>query len=242
MSAERALALASETEHPHSAFVWWAAIAVPAARGDWTAADAYARRAAAEPIDATDRTVAVGMTLALAAAARGDAEAVLAALEPVAALSPNPALDEPGFWPWQDLYADALVAVGRAAEADAFLRAHEALAAERGRSSPIAKLARVRGRVEATLGRREPATAAFTRALEHIEPLGMPYEEALIRFAHGQFLRRNGRRRAAADELTRARDTLARPRRTPGARALRARAGDLRPHAGQAQSAARGPT
>ena len=208
VSAERAMALASEAEHPHSAFVWWAAIAVPAARGDWAAADAYARMAAAEPIEATDRTVPLGMTSALVATARGDAEAVLAALEPVAALSPNPGIDEPGFWPWHDLYGDALVALGRAAEADAFLRPHEALAAERGRAAPIAKLARVRGRVEATLGRREQATAAFKRALEHMEPLGMPYEQALIEYAHGQFLRRNGRRRAAADVLTRARDTF----------------------------------
>ena len=209
VSAERAMALASETEHPHSAFVWWAAIAVPAARGDWAAADTYARMAAAEPIEATDRTVPLGMTRALAASARGDAEAVLAALEPVAALSPNPGIDEPGFWPWHDLYGDALVALGRAAEADAFLRPHEARAAERDRPGPIAKLARVRGRVEATLGRREQATAAFKRALEHVEPLGLPYEQALIQYAHGQFLRRNGRRRAAADELTRARDALA---------------------------------
>ena len=208
VSAERAMALASDAEHPHSAFVWWAAIAVPAARGDWAAADAYARMAAAEPIEATDRTVPLGMTRALVATARGDAEAVLAALEPVAALSPNPGIDEPGFWPWHHLYGDALVAVGRAADADAFLRPHEALAAERGRAAPIAKLARVRGRAEATLGRREQATAAFKHALEQIEPLGMPYEQALIEYAHGQFLRRNGRRRAAADVLTRARDVF----------------------------------
>jgi DNA-binding CsgD family transcriptional regulator len=209
VSAERALALASEAEHPHGAFVWWSVIAVPAARGDWTTADAYARLAAAEHIDATDRAVAVGMALALVAAARGDAEAVVNALDPVAALSPNPGIDEPGFWPWQDLYADALVALGRTADADAFLRPHEALAEQRGRPSMIAKLARVRGRVEAALGRREQAATAFKRALEHIEPLAMPYEEALIRYANGQFLRRNGRRRAAAEELTRARDALA---------------------------------
>jgi len=208
VSAERAMALAAEAEHPHAAFVWWAVVAVPAARGDWETADAYARRAAAEPIDATDRTVPLGMTLALVAAARGDPEAVLAALEPVAALSPNPGVDEPGFWPWQGLYGEALVALNRVAEADAFLRPHEALASERGRASMIAKLARVRGRVEAALGRRDPAAAAFERALEHIEPLGMPYEQALIQFAHGQFLRRNGRRRAASEELGRAREAL----------------------------------
>jgi DNA-binding CsgD family transcriptional regulator/tetratricopeptide (TPR) repeat protein len=209
VSAERAQALASAAEHPHSAFVWWAVIAVPAARGDWTTADAYARMAAAEHIDATDRAVPVGMALALVAAARGDADAVFSALDPVAALSPNPALDEPGLWPWQDLYAEALVALGRAGDADTFLRPHEALAEQRGRPSMIAKLARVRGRTEAALGRREQAAKAFKRALEHIEPLGMPYEQALIQFAHGQFLRRNGRRRAADQELACARDTFA---------------------------------
>ena len=209
VSAEQALALVSETEHPHAAFVWWAVICVPAARGDWSTADAYAAHAAAEPRDPVDRRVAVGMALALVASARGDAEAVLAALEPVAALSPNPAVDEPGFWPWQDLYAEALVGVGRAEDADAFLQPHEALAERRGRPSAIAKLARARGRTDAALGRRESAAAAFERALAHIEPLGMPYDRALIEFAHGQFLRRNGRRRAAADQLSRARDTFA---------------------------------
>jgi hypothetical protein len=40
---------------------------------------------------------------------------------------------EPSFWPWQDLYADALVSVRRLAEAAAFLPPHEKLAADRGR-------------------------------------------------------------------------------------------------------------
>jgi DNA-binding CsgD family transcriptional regulator len=202
VAAERAMALAAEAEHPHSAFVWWAAVAVPAARGEWETADAYARAAAAEPVDALDRTVALGMALAEVAAARNEPEQVLAALEPVAALSPNPGIDEPGFWPWQGLYADALVSLDRAAEADRFLRAHEERAQARGRQAMVARLARVRGRIEAACGEREGAEAAFRRALEHVEPLGMPYEHALVHLAYGQFLRRNGRRRAAADQLT----------------------------------------
>jgi ATP/maltotriose-dependent transcriptional regulator MalT len=208
-AGERAMALAAETEHPHGAFACWAAVGVPAARGDWTTAEDLCRRAAAEESDGADPRVAVAMAHATLAAARADAEAVVAALDPIAALGAVPALDEPGFWSWQDLYAEALVAVGRAADADVFLRRHERLAADRGRASAIAKLARVRGRVEAALGRREAAAAAFECAVAHIERVAMPYEEALIRYAHGQFLRRHGRRRAAADELTRARDVLA---------------------------------
>ena len=215
VSAEQALALVSETEHPHAAFVWWSVILVPAARGDWATAEAYAARAAAEARDPVDKRVAVGMALALLASARGDHTAVLAALEPVAELSPNPAVDEPGFWPWQDLYGDALVADGRAEEADRFLAPHERLADERRRPSTIARLARVRGRIEAALGRRDAAAEAFARALEHIEPLDMPYERALVQFAHGQFLRRNGSRRAASEQLTRARETFATLRARP---------------------------
>jgi tetratricopeptide (TPR) repeat protein len=123
-------------------------------------------------VDALDRTVALGMALAEVAAARHEPEQVLAALEPVAALSPNPGIDEPGFWPWQGLYADALVALDRAAEADRFLRVHEERAQARGRQSMVARLARVRGRIEAACGEREGAEAAFRRALEHVEPLG----------------------------------------------------------------------
>ena len=142
------------------AFVWWSVIVVPAARGDWATADAYAARAAAEPRDPVDRRVAVGMALALVASARGDHEAVLAALEPVAELSPNPAVDEPGFWPWQDLYAEALVATGRAEEADRFLRA--ARAARRPPRPPVDDRA-ARARARARRGGARPARAGGGR-------------------------------------------------------------------------------
>ena len=47
---------------------------------------------------------------------------VLSALEPILALPAREAVDEPGVWPWQDLYADALVDLGRLEEAERFLR------------------------------------------------------------------------------------------------------------------------
>ena len=139
--------------------------------------------AAAEPIEATDRTVrARHDARASLATARGDAEAVLAALEPVAALSPNPrhrrarasgrGRTSTPRRSWRS------AAPRRPTRSCGRTRRSRR---ERGRPSTIAKLARVRGRVEAALGRREQATAAFKRALEHIEPLGMPYEQALIR-------------------------------------------------------------
>ena len=231
VSAEQALALVSETEHPHATFVWWSVIVVPAARGDWATADAYAARAAAEPRDPVDRRVAVGMALAHVASARGDHAAVLAALEPVAELSPNPAVDEPGFWPWQDLYAEALVADGRAEEADRFLRS--ARAARRHARPPVDdRPARARARAYRG-GARPPrgggggvrARARADRSARHalrtrahpVRPRPVPAPQ-----------RQPSRRLRAAH--ARARDV----RRAPGAartRALRARARRLRAEA-----------
>ena len=42
---------------------------------------------------------------------------VLRALEPLLAIQPRHGVDEPGFWPWQHLYGDALVSLGRLDEA-----------------------------------------------------------------------------------------------------------------------------
>jgi ATP/maltotriose-dependent transcriptional regulator MalT len=98
------------------------------------------------------------------------------------------------------------VHLGRLEEASAFLGPHESLADQRGRHAPIARLARVRGRLEAARGDIEAAEAAFQRGLRHMQSLPMPFEQALLELAYGQFLRRVGRRRAAAARLGSAQD------------------------------------
>ena len=117
-------------------------------------------------------------------------------------------VDELGFWPWQDLYGDALVGAGRLAHAEAFLTPHEELAAARGRGSMVARLARVRGRLEAARGRVPAAEEAFRRGLVEVQRLPRPFERALLELSYGQVLRRCGRRRAAAKQLEAARDRL----------------------------------
>jgi DNA-binding CsgD family transcriptional regulator len=159
--------------------------------------------------------VAASLARAQLAAAHQDPEAVLRALEPVEVIEPREGIDEPGFWPWQDLYADALVSTGQLTEAAAFLVQHEELAAARGRRSSIAMLARVRGRLEAAAGRSDAAEAAFQRAHAEIEELPLPFPRALIELAHGQALRRQGQRRAAADQLQSAHDRFAELRAEP---------------------------
>jgi DNA-binding CsgD family transcriptional regulator len=215
-SAERAVSLLEESGHEWlRPLARWVAGAVPAARGEWAAAEEHARLGAAQAGDYELMIVAGSLGRAQLAAAQGDPEAVLRALEPVVAIGPRDGLDEPGFWPWQDLYADALVSTGRLEEAAKFLMPHEELAAARGRRSSIAMLARVRGRLEAAAGRPEAAETAFQRALEEVEHVPLPFCRALIELAHGEVLRRQGHRRAAADQLQAAHDRFAELRAEP---------------------------
>ena len=200
--ADQAVAHASQLEDVSARmWAWWAALLVPAARGDDAAVADYARRAAAEPTDAPDRLVAVGIAQAVAAAARADAPAMLTALAPITAIT-SAAVDEPGFWPWQHLYAEALVATDRLDEAEAFLPAHERLAEQRGHATATARLAAVRGRLEAARGHALEAERAFLHALEALEGRDRPFVLAQAQLAYGRFLRRERRRRDAATLLT----------------------------------------
>lgn len=201
--AERAVAVTTESDW---GFVLAMALGisalVPAARGEWDAAEeALAGTAGRYPGDYERSVVSVGMSRARIAEARGEPGAVVAVLEPVRSFPIRDAVDEPGFWAWQDLYAEGLVGVGRAVEADALLRAHEEAADRSGRLSSIARLARARGRVEAALGRPERAEAAFARALEAAHRAPLPFERAKVELAAGRFERRAGHRRRAAELL-----------------------------------------
>jgi DNA-binding CsgD family transcriptional regulator len=134
----------------------------------------------------------------------------VAALDPVRSFPIRDGVDEPGFWAWQDLFAEGLVGVGRANEADQLLSPHEDRAARRGRLSSIARLARARGRVEAACGRPVSAAEAFERALDAAGQVELPFERAKVELAVGGFLRRAGQRRRAVELLTAALGTFER--------------------------------
>jgi DNA-binding CsgD family transcriptional regulator len=209
---ERAVAVNDEADW---GFTWptvvGIAVLVPAARGEWAVAEAALAGAAGRyPAGYERSVVAVAMSRARLAEARGDAAAAVAALEPVRSFPIRDAVDEPGFWAWQDLYAEGLVGIGRAEEAAELLAPHEDRAARRGRLSSVARLARARGRAEAACGRPERAAEAFERALDASATVALPFERAKIELAAGSFLRRAGQRRRAAELLTAALATVER--------------------------------
>jgi len=207
---ERALTVTVEMEHSiFRALAVMAAVAVPAARGAWTTAEAHLRAAPIVADDYEHNMAALGIARAHLAATRGDHAAVLRVTDPLLQITPREGIDEPGCWPWQDLRIDALTGLERFDEAAALLDEHEPRAASHGRQLMIGKLARARGRLQAARGDHDGADGAFAIARQQLADLGAPFEMALVELAWGQALRRRGQRRAASAHLGAARDCFA---------------------------------
>jgi DNA-binding CsgD family transcriptional regulator/tetratricopeptide (TPR) repeat protein len=189
--------------------VHWTGAQVHALRGEPDAAERHLRLGGAGTHDYMVMTVPALLARAHVAEAASDHGAVVRHLAPLATRSPRGGLDEPGFWPWHDLYADALVLTDRLADADAFLTPLEVLARARGHRSAAARLGRVRGRLLGARGEVAAAEEAFSQARAQLDDLPLPYDRARVDLAHGLTLRRAGRRRDAATVLTAARQTFA---------------------------------
>lgn len=144
------------------------------------------------------------------AEAEADYPAVLRALDPIAATLLEAPDRDPGFWPWADVYANALVMTGRHKEADQVLLPLLAAARERGQRSRIGRGELVLGRLHGARGDIEAALGCFERARESFATLPMPVEEARLAFVTGVTLRRAGRRREADEVLRGAREAYGR--------------------------------
>ncbi|WP_425839582.1 AAA family ATPase [Streptomyces fractus] len=205
-AAERLAVVRIELVRP---LVHWTAAQIHALRGDAAAADHHLGEALADVHPYACMLVPSCLARAQVAESRGEYERVVEALTPVVQLDPRGSVDEPGFWPWPDVYANALVMTGRLDEADRFLRPHEQCADARGQRSAQARLGLARGRLTAARGDIDVARGQFDRALARLDGLPLPYDRARVNFAYGQTLRRVGKRREADTVLRNARDAYA---------------------------------
>ncbi|MGW4523943.1 LuxR C-terminal-related transcriptional regulator [Amycolatopsis sp. NPDC004378] len=187
----------------------WTAVAVHALRGQWDTAEALLLHSAPGASDYPIMRLPSHLARAHVAEARADHAGVLRSLHPFTRPAPSSSADEPGHWPWHDMYAHALILLGRLDEAGEFLVPHEKLAAKRDHASARARLAAARGRLHGVRGDVAAATASFDEALERIATLPLRYDQARINFGYGQTLRRLGRRARADVALTAARDGFA---------------------------------
>ncbi len=189
--------------------VWTLALAHAAAtfplagRGDWQAAQAHADSAAeaAQALGDMASVLWAAMAQARLAHARADYQNVVAALHRFTALAGASGVEEPGIQPWRELYAEALVHLGRLEEAAAALAPLEERAAQRRLHSALAGAARVRGLLAAAQGRTDEAEAAFVEGQAHAENTDARFAQAQLEAAYGSLLRRLGRRRAAGERL-----------------------------------------
>lgn len=186
----------------------WTGVQVHALRGEWELAEAELRRIDAGRQEYEIMQVPACLARAHLAEARADYRAVLRALRPLTAPWAR-AVDEPGQWPWADVYANALVLEGHLEEAESFLTEHEARARSRGHRSTRARLGYARGRLLGAQGDVDGARTAFEESLSLLEDLPLRYDRARVNFAYGQTLRRAGRRRDADPVISTARELFA---------------------------------
>ncbi|MGO4596313.1 LuxR C-terminal-related transcriptional regulator [Terrabacter sp. 2RAF25] len=184
----------------------WTRTQVHALRGDWVAAENSARAGESGARGYEVMRVPAALGRAALSEARADYAGVVRALSPLTEPWARGWIDAPGFWPWPDVHANALVLVGRAEDADAFLRLHEDRAEATAHDSASARLAYARGRWHGSRGDLDAARACFERALALLAPLPLAYDRARVHFAFGQTLRRAGRRAEADAVLATARE------------------------------------
>lgn len=184
----------------------WTRSQIFALRGDWEAAERSLRTGDAGSRDYEIMRVPAALARAALSEARADYPAVVRALAPLTQPWARDWVNQPGHWPWADVYANALVLVGRSEEADEFLGHHEQAATALGHASSTARLAYARGRWHGLRGDLDAARDSFEKALELLEPLPLRYDRARVQFAFGQTLRRAGRRAEADAVISSARD------------------------------------
>lgn len=184
----------------------WTAAQISALRGDVAAATSAARAAAAAAGDYAIMAIPTVLARAQIAEAEADYPRVRLIAEPLIRMAPGTSLQEPGYWPWPDLLANAMVLDGALGEADAFLQPHEQRARARRHRSAQARLGYARGRLHGALGDIHAARRSFEESLDLLSGLPLRYDTARVTFAFGQTLRRAGKRRQADSVIGTARE------------------------------------
>jgi DNA-binding CsgD family transcriptional regulator len=211
--AEAAVSAAAEAAHGWFLAEACAMAALPlTARGEWEAAEAQARAAvqAARRVGYGHGSLWAIVARARLAHARGEPDRVVHTLQPLLRFVAADGVDHPGLHPWRELLGLALLALGRTEEASEHAAALEDQAQRLARRSALARALRLRGLLEAAAGRQKGAVELLEHALTTLGPLPLPLDRALIEADLGACLRRVGHRRAAADRLRTADQTLAR--------------------------------
>lgn len=116
---------------------------------------------------------------------------------------------QPGFWPWEDVYAQTLVSAGHVDEADAVISAAEDRYSDSGIVSLRAKNLVPRASIQIQRGMTRAGVQSLEDAVDAITGMNLPAYEARILFEFGSVLRRIGRRSRAEEFFSRAEEVFA---------------------------------
>jgi DNA-binding CsgD family transcriptional regulator/tetratricopeptide (TPR) repeat protein len=198
---DRAASLVDDMEQSWLAsFVHGLSVLVPAGRGEWDTAEGHL----AVGWEAASQHPTVAQTAYLTnagvhlAACQQNWGLVLERARPLLD-HPGPGT-EPGIFTWPVHFADALVQLHRWDDAQEILDEFTQTARQRRRSSRIAGLARVRANLAVAQNDRATARTAYQEALTVGAGMdALEHATAVTQF--GQFLRRRGERKSAAQQL-----------------------------------------
>ncbi|MDO5669986.1 MAG: LuxR C-terminal-related transcriptional regulator [Corynebacterium sp.] len=187
----------------------WTGAQIASYRGDRELTRSYLNRLTFSHDAFVIQRIPSAMCRLLVGGIDGDTSGVERAGETLVNISKETDSSQPGFWPWEDVYAQHLVLAGRIEEADVITSVAEERAAESGIGSLHAKLAVPRAGILMQRGDIEGGIRRFEEAIELIETLAMPTYQARILYEYGRVLRRLGRRRQADEAFARAGDVFA---------------------------------
>lgn len=115
---------------------------------------------------------------------------------------------QPGFWPWEDIYANSLVAAGQVDAADAVITGAEERYRDSGIVSLHAKNLVPRASIQIQRGMTRAGVSSLEEAVDSIAGMNLPAYEARILFEFGSVLRRIGRRSRAEEFFVRAEEVF----------------------------------
>ncbi|MGV3208632.1 LuxR C-terminal-related transcriptional regulator [Corynebacterium sp. 11266D000AW] len=118
-------------------------------------------------------------------------------------------IGQPGFWPWEDIWAQQLLHAGDADLAEEVTSRAEERAAGSDILSVAAKLAVPRAGLLIQRGETAAGLKRLADAVEMIESRPLPFYQSRILFEYGRILRRLGRRRHADEIFGRAGEVYA---------------------------------
>lgn len=115
---------------------------------------------------------------------------------------------QPGFWPWEDIYANSLVAAGHVDFADEVITGAEQRYRDSGIVSLHAKNLVPRASIQIQRGMIRAGVSSLEEAVDAITGMNLPAYEARILFEFGSVLRRIGRRSRAEEFFSRAEEVF----------------------------------